>query len=112
MSSTLRVNNADLITLSYDPESSSEALFSVSGQMLVNITYDTTGRPILWVPVSPLVPSNVSYDHWGHIIGWTRGNLSEEYEYDTVMRLKSVTYADSARVTYDYKDERIIKVSL
>ncbi|XP_063885071.1 teneurin-m-like isoform X4 [Scylla paramamosain] len=109
VSSTLRVNNADLLTLSFDPVSSSEALFSVSGQMLVNITYDIMGRPVLWVPVSPLVPSNVSYDHWGHIIGWTRGNLSEQYEYDHVMRLKSVTYADSARITYDYKDEEIIK---
>ena len=111
VSSTLRVNNVDLLTLSFDPVSSSEALFSVSGQMLVNITYDAMGRPVLWVPVSPLVQSNVSYDHWGHIIGWTRGNLSEQYEYDRMMRLKSVTYADSARITYDYKDEEIIKVT-
>ncbi|XP_045622764.2 teneurin-m isoform X2 [Procambarus clarkii] len=101
---TLRVNGADLLTLSYDPVSSSEALFSVSGQMLINITYDTVGRPVRWRPVSPLVPSNVSYDHWGHITGWTRGNLSEEYHYDTSLRLTSVTYADGATVNYDYRE--------
>lgn len=97
--------------LRYDPTTSSEALLSVSGQMLVNITYDDNGRPVYWVPVSPLVPSNVSYDHWGHIISWTRGNLSEEYEYDSVMRIMSVTYADGARIAYEYKEDRI-KVSV
>ncbi|XP_042234258.1 teneurin-m-like isoform X2 [Homarus americanus] len=103
---TLRVNGADLLTLSYDPASSSETLLSVSGQMLINITYDSVGRPVNWVPVSPLVPSNVSYDHWGHITGWTRGNLSEEYEYDvTSLRLQSVTYADGATITYDYREK-------
>lgn len=107
VSATLRVNNADLLMLRFDPTTSTEALLSVSGQMLVNVTYNEEGRPILWMPVSPLVPSNVSYDHWGHIVNWTRGNLSEVYEYDSVMRLTSVTYADGARVTYDYKDERI-----
>lgn len=108
VSATLKVNNADLLMLRYDPAMSLESLLSVSGQMLVNITYDEKGRPVLWMPVSPLVPSNVSYDHWGHIVGWTRGNLSEEYEYDNnMMRLMSVTYADGARISYDYKDERI-----
>ncbi|XP_071540810.1 teneurin-m-like [Panulirus ornatus] len=101
----LRVNGADLLTLSYDPVSSSEALLSVSGQMLINITYDSVGRPVRWVPVSPLVPSNVSYDHWGHITGWTRGSLSEQYYYDDFLRLKSIIYADGATVNYDYRDK-------
>ncbi|XP_069961217.1 teneurin-m-like isoform X2 [Cherax quadricarinatus] len=105
VAATLRVNGADLLTLSYDPVSSSEALLSVSGQMLINITYDTVGRPVRWIPVSPLVPSNVSYDHWGHITGWTRGNLSEEYHYDSSLRLTSVTYADGATVNYDYREK-------
>lgn len=105
MASTLRVNGADLLTLSYDPVSSSEALFSVSGEMMINITYDSVGRPVLWDPVPPLVPSNVSYDHWGYITGWTRGNLSEEYHYDALLRLASVSYADGSIVNYDYRDK-------
>lgn len=110
MAGTLRVNGADLLTLSYDPVSSSEALLSVSGQMLINITYDSVGRPVRWVPVSPLVPSNVSYDHWGHITGWTRGSLSEKYHYDDFLRLKSIVYADGAAVNYDYRDKLTVNI--
>lgn len=103
VSGTLRVNGADLLTLSYDPVSSTEALLSVSGHMLVNITYDHLGRPIRWVPVAPLVASNVTYDHWGHITSWVRGNLSEDYYYDDFLRLVAVVYADGKDVKYEYR---------
>lgn len=103
VSGTLRVNGADLLTLSYDPVSSTEALLSVSGHMLVNITYDNLGRPIRWVPVNPLVASNVTYDHWGHITSWVRGNLSEDYYYDEFLRLVAVVYADGKDVKYEYR---------
>lgn len=105
VASTLRVNGAPLLTLSYDPPSSSEALLSVSGQKLVNVTYDSLGRPVTWVPVAPLVPSNVTYDHWGHITSWHRGYLSENYTYDSHLRLESVMYADGSRVNYDYRED-------
>ena len=36
---------------------------------------------------------------------WSRGNMSETYQYDTILRLESVTFADGARVNYDYRDQ-------
>lgn len=111
MSGTLRVNGAELLTLTYDRASSSEVLLSVSGQVMVNITYDHFGRPVQWVPVPPLVPSNVTYDHWGHITSWVRGDHSEEYKYDIYLRMESVTYADGTTVNYDYR-EKLTKVSI
>ncbi|XP_064078294.1 teneurin-m-like isoform X3 [Macrobrachium nipponense] len=105
VSGTLRVNGAELLTLTYDRASSSEVLLSVSGQVMVNITYDHFGRPVQWVPVPPLVPSNVTYDHWGHITSWVRGDHSEEYKYDIYLRMESVTYADGTTVNYDYREK-------
>ena len=68
MTSQLKVNGADMVTLRHDPVSRTEALFTVTGSSIVNITYDEVGRPLSWEPVHPqLVPTTVAYDPWGHI---------------------------------------------
>ena len=105
MASTLEVNGDNLITLRYVPDTSTEAIMSKSGEILVNITYDYVGRPTKWNPMSPLVATEVNYDDWGHITQWKRGELFETYEYDHLLRLISVTYADGCKIRYEFSDE-------
>ncbi|CAL4085535.1 unnamed protein product, partial [Meganyctiphanes norvegica] len=104
VSSTLRVNGADLLTLGHDPSTESEFLLSVSGQMLVNVSY-TKGRPYRWDPVPPLIPTVVNYNHWGLVTRWSRGRQSEQYNYDELLRLVEVLYADGSSMQYEFRDQ-------
>lgn len=46
----LRVNGENLLTLEYDRETASVAVFMDDRVELLNVTYDRTARPVKWGP--------------------------------------------------------------
>lgn len=46
----LRVNGQDLLTLEYDRESKTMAVFMEDRLEVLNVTYDRTARPVKWIP--------------------------------------------------------------
>lgn len=46
----LRINGQNLLTLEYDRESKTMAVFLDDRLELLNVTYDRTARPVKWIP--------------------------------------------------------------
>lgn len=46
----LRVNGENLLTLEYDRETGTVAVFMDDRVELLNVTYDRTARPVKWGP--------------------------------------------------------------
>lgn len=46
----LRINGQNLLTLEYDRESKTMAVFLDDHVELLNVTYDRTARPVKWIP--------------------------------------------------------------
>lgn len=105
-SAELHVNNASLLILSYDAHTTSEAVFSPNGQMLVNVSYDRAGQGIHYQPLEPLQPATISYNPWGYVNKTQRGNVVEVYMYDLLQRQKAIIYGDNTTMSFNYKDRR------
>ena len=103
----MRVNGENLLTVEYDKESLSEAVFMEDRAVeLLNITYDDMSRPISWSPgrSSSFAGVEVSYDRFGQLALWKQGDLSESYNYDRSGRLAEVVFADGSKLVYSFRD--------
>lgn len=103
----MRVNGENLLTVEYDKESLSEAVFMEDRAVeLLNITYDDMSRPISWTPgrSSSFAGVEVSYDRFGQLAMWRQGDLSESYNYDRSGRLAEVVFADGSKLIYSFRD--------
>ena len=100
----MRVNGENLITVEYDKDSLSEAIYMEDRAELLNITYDDMSRPISWSPRASFTPVQVSYDRFGQMALWKHGDLSEAYNYDRSGRLAEVVFPDGHKLSYAFKD--------
>ncbi|KAF4528732.1 hypothetical protein B566_EDAN008998 [Ephemera danica] len=102
----LRVNGENLLTLEYDRETGTVAVFMDDRVELLNITYDRLARPIKWGPSRNGVFDGVEleYDRFSRLISWKWGDLSETYGFDRAGRLFEIRYGDNTAVTYAFKD--------
>ena len=100
----MRVNGENLITIEYDKDTLSEAIFMEDRAELINITYDDMSRPISWSPRSSFASVQVSYDRFGQMALWKHGELSESYNYDRSGRLAEVVFPDGNKLSYSFKD--------
>lgn len=103
----MRVNGENVLTLEYDKESLTEAVFMEDRAVeLLNITYDDMSRPISWVPgrSSSFAPVEVSYDRFGLLTLWRQGDISEAYNYDRSGRLAEVMFSDGHKIVYSFRD--------
>ena len=104
----MRVNGENLLTVEYDKESLSEAVFMEDRAVqLVNITYDDMSRPVSWTPgpSSSFAAVQVSYDRFGQLAVWRQGaDMSEAYNYDRSGRLAEVVFADGNKLIYSFRD--------
>ncbi len=103
----MRVNGENLLTVEYDKESLTEAVFMEDRAVeLLNITYDDMSRPISWVPgrSSSFAAVEVNYDRFGQLALWKQGDLSEAYNYDRSGRLAEVVFADGHKLVYTFRD--------
>ncbi|XP_034250662.1 teneurin-m isoform X4 [Thrips palmi] len=101
----LRVNGENILTLEYDKDSNSVAVFMDDRVELINITYDRTARPIKWGPQNGIFSGvELEYDRFSRLTSWKWGDLSETYGFDRAGRLNEIRYADGSSMQYAFKD--------
>ncbi|XP_076290025.1 teneurin transmembrane protein Ten-m isoform X6 [Lasioglossum baleicum] len=100
----LRVNGDVLLSLEYDRESNSVAVFLEDVELL-NVTYDKTARPIKWGPRNGIFAGvDLEYDRFSRLTSWTWGDISETYGFDRAGRLYEIKYSDGTSMIYAFKD--------
>lgn len=101
----LRINGENVITLEYERESQSVAVFVDEKVELLNVTYDKTARPISFRPQSgEYADVNLNYDRFGRLISWKWGALKEDYTFDRAGRLNEIKYGDGSSILFSFKD--------
>ncbi|XP_065204844.1 teneurin-m isoform X4 [Planococcus citri] len=101
----LRINGQNLLTLEYDRESKTMAVFLDDHVELLNVTYDRTARPVKWIPKnSAFAGVQLEYDRFSRLSVWRWGALTEKYGYDRAGRLSEIRYADDTSTVYAFKD--------
>ncbi|KPJ01049.1 Teneurin-2 [Papilio xuthus] len=101
----LRVNGENLLTLEYDRDSSTVAVFMDDKVELLNVTYDRTARPVKWGPRSGIFAEvELEYDRFNRLTSWRWGDLNETYGYDRAGRLHEIRYGDSSSLAYSFRD--------
>ncbi|XP_075234226.1 teneurin transmembrane protein Ten-m isoform X2 [Lycorma delicatula] len=101
----LRVNGENLLTLEYDRETGTVAVFMDDRVELLNVTYDRTARPVKWGPRNGIFAGvELEYDRFSRLIKWRWGDLTESYSYDRSGRLAEIRYADATSTLYTFKD--------
>lgn len=101
----LKVNGEVLLTLEYDRETNTVAVFMDDRVELLNVTYDNTARPIKWIPKGGIFAGvELEYDRNSRLISWTWGDLSETYGFDRDGRLFEIKYSDGTSMNYAFKD--------
>lgn len=103
----MRVNGENLLTVEYDKDTASEAVFMEDRAVeLLNITYDEMSRPVSWTPghSSSFASVELTYDRFGQLAQWRQGELAESYNYDRSGRLAEVVFADGHKVVYSFRD--------
>uniref|UniRef100_A0A1B6CCY7 Tenascin-like protein n=1 Tax=Clastoptera arizonana TaxID=38151 RepID=A0A1B6CCY7_9HEMI len=101
----LRVNGENLLTLEYDRETGTVAVFMDDKVELLNVTYDRTARPVKWGPRNGIFAGvDLEYDRFSRLSTWRWGELSESYSFDRAGRLAEIRYADGTSTLYAFKD--------
>ncbi|XP_046665298.1 teneurin-m isoform X3 [Homalodisca vitripennis] len=101
----LRVNGDNLLTLEYDRETGTVAVFMDDRVELLNVTYDRTARPVKWGPRNGVFAGvELEYDRFSRLSTWRWGQLSESYSFDRSGRLAEIRYADGTSTLYAFKD--------
>ncbi|CAH2062764.1 unnamed protein product, partial [Iphiclides podalirius] len=101
----LRVNGENLLTLEYDRDSSTVAVFMDDKVELLNVTYDRTARPVKWGPRSGIFAEvELDYDRFNRLTSWRWGDLNETYGYDRAGRLHEIRYGDGSSLAYSFRD--------
>ncbi|CAK1578856.1 unnamed protein product [Parnassius mnemosyne] len=101
----LRVNGENLLTLEYDRDSSTVAVFMDDKVELLNVTYDRTARPVKWSPRSGIFAEvELDYDRFNRLTSWRWGDLNETYGYDRAGRLHEIRYGDGSSLAYSFRD--------
>lgn len=101
----LRVNGENLITLEYDRDTATVAVFMDDRVELLNVTYDRTSRPVKWGPRNGIFAGvDLEYDRFSRLISWRWGDLSETYGFDRAGRLNEIKYSDGSSMIYTFKD--------
>lgn len=104
----MRVNGENLLTVEYDKESNTEAVFMEDRAVeLLNITYDDMSRPVTWSPghSSSFASVELAYDRFGRLAQWRKGDMSEAYAYDRSGRLAQVLFNDGHKIVYSFRDD-------
>ncbi|XP_061937210.1 teneurin-m isoform X4 [Apis cerana] len=100
----LRVNGDVLLSLEYDRETNSVAVFMEDIEFL-NVTYDKTARPVKWGPRNGIFSGvELEYDRFSRLTSWTWGDISETYGFDRAGRLYEIKYSDGTSMVYAFKD--------
>ncbi|XP_065347700.1 teneurin-m isoform X4 [Cloeon dipterum] len=101
----LRVNGENLLTLEYDRETNTVAVFMDERMEILNITYDRLARPVKFGPSRGAFEAvELEYDRFSRISSWKWGELSETYVFDRAGRLFEIRYSDNSAVKYSFKD--------
>ncbi|KAL0106849.1 hypothetical protein PUN28_015411 [Cardiocondyla obscurior] len=101
----LRVNGEILLSLEYDRETNTVAVFMDDRMELLNVTYDRTARPVKWGPRNGLFAGvELEYDRFSRLTSWTWGDISETYGFDRSGRLYEIKYSDGTSMVYAFKD--------
>ncbi|XP_014486538.1 PREDICTED: teneurin-m isoform X2 [Dinoponera quadriceps] len=101
----LRVNGEILLSLEYDRETNSVAVFMDDRVELLNVTYDRTARPVKWGPRNGIFAGvELEYDRFSRLTSWTWGDISETYGFDRAGRLYEIKYSDGTSMVYAFKD--------
>ncbi|XP_045492328.1 teneurin-m isoform X2 [Colias croceus] len=101
----LRVNGENLLTLEYDRDTSTVAIFMDDKVELLNVTYDRMARPVRWGPRSGLFSEvELDYDRFNRLTSWRWGDLNETYGYDRAGRLHEIRYGDGSSLAYSFRD--------
>lgn len=101
----LRVNGEILLSLEYDRESNTVAVFMDDRVELLNVTYDKTARPVKWGPRNGIFAGvELEYDRFSRLTSWTWGDISETYGFDRSGRLYEIKYSDGTSMVYAFKD--------
>lgn len=101
----LRVNGENLLTLEYDRETATVAVFLDDRVELLNVTYDRTARPVKWGPRNGIFAGvELEYDRFSRLTSWRWGELSESYGFDRAGRLYEIKYGDGSSMIYTFKD--------
>ncbi|XP_047545421.1 teneurin-m isoform X4 [Vanessa atalanta] len=101
----LRVNGENLLTLEYDRDTSTVAVFMDDKVELLNVTYDRMARPVKWGPRSGIFAEvELDYDRFNRLTSWRWGDLNETYGYDRAGRLHEIRYGDGSSLAYSFRD--------
>ncbi|CAH2092375.1 unnamed protein product [Euphydryas editha] len=101
----LRVNGDNLLTLEYDRDTSTVAVFMDDKVELLNVTYDRMARPVKWGPRSGIFAEvELDYDRFNRLTSWRWGDLNETYGYDRAGRLHEIRYGDGSSLAYSFRD--------
>ncbi|XP_041973220.1 teneurin-m isoform X2 [Aricia agestis] len=101
----LRINGDNLLTLEYDRDTSTVAVFMDDKVELLNVTYDRMARPIKWGPRNGIFTEvQLDYDRFNRLISWRWGSLNESYGYDRAGRLDEIKYGDGSSLAYSFRD--------
>ncbi|XP_037870960.1 teneurin-m isoform X1 [Bombyx mori] len=101
----LRVNGENLLTLEYDRDTSTVAVFMDDKYELLNVTYDRTARPVKWGPRSGIFSEvELEYDRFNRLTRWSWGDLNETYGFDRAGRLHEIRYGDGSSLAYSFRD--------
>ncbi|XP_048266119.1 teneurin-m isoform X4 [Bombus terrestris] len=101
----LRINGDILLSLEYDRETNSVAVFMDDDAELLNVTYDRTARPVKWGPRNGIFSGvELEYDRFSRLTSWTWGDISETYGFDRAGRLYEIKYSDGTSMVYAFKD--------
>ncbi|XP_063635677.1 teneurin-m isoform X1 [Cydia splendana] len=101
----LRVNGENLLTLEYDRDSSTVAVFMDDKVELLNVTYDRTARPVKWGPRNGIFAEvELEYDRFSRLTSWRWGDLNETYGFDRAGRLHEIKYGDGSSLAYSFRD--------
>ncbi|XP_026491587.2 teneurin-m isoform X3 [Vanessa tameamea] len=101
----LRVNGENLLTLEYDRDTSTVAVFMDDKVELLNVTYDRMARPVKWGPRSGIFSEvELDYDRFNRLTSWRWGDLNETYGYDRAGRLHEIRYGDGSSLAYSFRD--------
>ncbi|KAJ0179603.1 hypothetical protein K1T71_005315 [Dendrolimus kikuchii] len=101
----LRVNGENLLTLEYDRDTSTVAIFMDDKVELLNVTYDRTARPVKWGPRNGIFAEvELEYDRFNRLTRWSWGDLNETYGFDRAGRLHEIKYGDTSSLQYSFRD--------
>ncbi|KYN06967.1 Teneurin-3 [Cyphomyrmex costatus] len=101
----LRVNGEILLSLEYDRETNTVAVFMDDRVELLNVTYDRSARPVKWGARNGIFAGvELEYDRFSRLTSWTWGDISETYGFDRSGRLYEIKYSDGTSMVYAFKD--------